>query len=131
MDATFHYFEKIPDPRGQCHARRFDLQELLVIAVCAMLSGADSFVDMATFGHSKEAWLRARLGLRLEHGIPSHDPFNDVFARLDPRAFSRAMQDWTRHLHTLTQGQVIALDGKKLRRSFDSATSKAAVHMVS
>jgi|SRR6185503_3649272 len=125
------FFEKIPDPRGQCNARRFDLLEILIIAVCAMLSGADNFVEIADFGRAKEAWLRERLGLRLEHGIPSHDTFNDVFARLDPRAFSRAMQDWTRHLHALTQGQVIALDGKKLRRSFDSATRKAAVHMVS
>jgi predicted transposase YbfD/YdcC len=96
-----------------------------------MLYGAESFVEMEEYGQSKESWLRERLGLHLAHGIPSHDTFARLFARLDPQSFERCFVAWTQALHTLTQGEVIALDGKNVRRSFDTATGQSALHLVS
>lgn len=100
-----------------------------------MLAGAETFVDMERFGQAKQAWLQERLGLALPHGIPSHDTFARLWARLDPHAFGRGMQAWTQALHTMTQGQVIAIDGKCLRRSFDNAHDNAhghaTLHLVS
>lgn len=86
---------------------------------------------MERFGEAKADWLRERLGLRLTGGVPSHDTFGRVFARLDPDAFCACFLAWTRALHEQTGGQVVALDGKTLRRSFDRAAGKAALHLVS
>lgn len=96
-----------------------------------MISGAESFVEIEEYGQAKEAWLRERLGLSLLHGIPSHDTFGRLFSRLDASAFEACFVAWTQTLHTLTQGQVIALDGKSVRRSFDTATGQGALHLVS
>lgn len=125
------YFADLPDPRGVSNAKRYSLHEILVIALCAMLSGATSFVEMSDFGEAKIDWLRERLGLELAYGIPSHDTFNDVFTHLDQEAFADCLRQWTKSIHRATQGQVVAIDGKTLRRSFDSASGKAALHMVS
>lgn len=95
------------------------------------MCGADSFTDMELFGRSKEAWLRERLGLSLPHGIPSHDTFQRLFARLDTTAFGRCFRQWTQSLQEMTQGQVIALDGKTLRHSFDTASGQGALQVVS
>ena len=130
MNPLSTYFEKVPDPRGQSNAQVHLLLDILTIALCAMLSGAESFVDMESFGREKQAWLKERLGLKLPGGIPCHDTFGRLFARLDPHAFGAAMQTWTQALHHATKGEVIALDGKSVRRSFDSATGKAALHLV-
>ena len=124
------YFADLPDPRRE-HARRHCLIDVLVITLCAVLSGAEGFVDIAAFGQAREGWLRDRLGLSLAGGIPSHDTFGRVFARLDPGAFSACFLSWTQALHEATQGQIIALDGKTLRSSLDAATGKAALHLVS
>jgi predicted transposase YbfD/YdcC len=110
---------------------RHKLVDILAIALCGVMSGAESFVEIEEYGQSKEAWLRERLGLSLLHGIPSHDTFGRLFSRLDPSAFEACFVAWTQTLHTLTQGQVIALDGKSVRRSFDSATGQGALHLVS
>jgi len=125
------YFAAVPDPRGQSNAQRHLLLDILPIALCAMLSGAGTFVEMEEFGREKQGWLEERLGLSLPDGIPSHDTFGRLFACLDPHAFGAAMQTWTQALHQQTKGQVVALDGKTVRRSFDSATGKAALHVVS
>jgi len=130
MNPLSVYFEKVPDPRGPSNAQVHLLLDILTIALCAMLSGAESFVDMERFGREKQGWLKARLGLKLPGGIPCHDTFGRLFARLDPHAFGAAMQTWTQALHHATQGQVIAIDGKSVRRSFDTATGKAALHLV-
>jgi len=121
----------LADPRGQCNALKHDLIEILVISLCSTLCGAESFMDMEIFGRSKESWLRERLGLRLTHGIPSHDTFNRLFARLSTEAFGECFRNWTRSLQKLTDGQVIALDGKTLRRAFDSASGRGALQVVS
>jgi predicted transposase YbfD/YdcC len=125
------YFADLPDPRGLSNAKRYSFHEIIVIALCAMLRGATSFVEMSDFGEAKIDWLRERLGLGLTYGIPSHDTFNDVFTNLDPEAFGDCLLRWTQSIHQATQGQVVAIDGKTLRRSFDSASGKAALHMVS
>ncbi len=124
------HFADLPDPRTG-PAQRHLLLDILVIALCALICGADTFVDIARFGEAKSDWLQARLGLELPSGIPSHDTFGRVFAQLDPDLFIQCFQAWTQTLHTKTQGQVIALDGKMLRHSFDTASGKAAIYMVS
>lgn len=133
-DFAHHFsdaFGDLPDPRRDSALRKHLLLDILAIALCAMLSSAESFVDMAEYGRSKETWLRERLGLSLEHGVPSHDTFGRLFARLNPQALLGCLMRWTQTLHELTQGQVIALDGKTLRHSFDTATGQAALHLVS
>src|SRR5579885_573129 len=122
------HFSDLPDPRSQ-RARRPPLLNILVIALCALLCGAEDFVAMEAFGKAKFAWFAQRLDL--SSGIPSHDTFGRVFARLDPHAFSLCFQAWVQTLRQQTSGQVIALDGKTLRHSFDRATGQAAIHMVS
>lgn len=124
------HFAGLPDPRV-ARTRRHQLFDILIIALCATICGADDFVAMAQWGRAKRDWLQQQLGLELRSGIPSHDTFGRVFARLNPEAFARCFVAWTRVLQTHTNGQVIALDGKQLRHSFDTATNKAAVHLVS
>ena len=121
-------FAALPDPRVE-RTRWHALPDLLLIALCAVICGADSFAEMEEWGHAKEAWLRERLAL--PHGIPSHDTFNRVFARLDPEAFTTCFLRWVEALREPTQGQVIALDGKTLRHSFDRAGGRGAIHVVS
>ena len=124
------HFADLADPRVE-RAQRHALLDILVIALCAVICGADTFVDIARFGRAKEGWLQERLGLALPNGVPSHDTFGRVFARLGPDAFGQCFQAWTQALHTQTAGQIIALDGKMLRHSFDTASGKAAIYMVS
>ena len=135
--ALAYHFSSLLDPRMD-RTRRHKLDDILVIAVCAMLCGAETFVEMEEFGHCKEEWLRQRL--ELPGGIPSHDTFNRVFALLDPKQFEDCFVRWVEALQKYLQEaqaqgkmreQLIALDGKTLRRSFDQASGKAAIHMVS
>lgn len=125
------YFADLPDPRCNNGQLRHELVDILAIALCAVLCGAEGFVEIEEFGHAKQHWLQERVGLSLPHGIPSHDTFGRLFARLQPQAFEECFRRWTQALQTLTEGQVIALDGKSLRRSFDTATNQRALHLVS
>jgi predicted transposase YbfD/YdcC len=121
------HFTELTDPR-----RReviYPLVNVVVIAICAVICGADDFVAIAKFGRTKREWL-ARF-LDLETGIPSHDRFNAIFAAIRPAEFEKCLLSWITALHEITDGQVIAIDGKTLRRSFDTANGKAAIHMVS
>jgi predicted transposase YbfD/YdcC len=102
---------------------------VVVIAVCAVVCGADDFVAIAEFGRKKREWLAKFLDLK--DGIPSHDRFNAILAAIKPAEFEKCMLSWITALHEITDGQVVAIDGKTLRRSFDTASSKAAIHMVS
>lgn len=124
------HFADVPDPRCR-RVHRHSLVEILTLALCALLCGADTFKDMERFARAKQAWFREHLGLVLRHGVPSHDTFGRVFARLDAKAFAACLLAWTKALAQETQGEVIALDGKTLRHSFDTATGQAAVHLVS
>ena len=122
------YFSRIADPR-KARTRAHPLENILVIAVLAVLCGADSFVAMELFGKSKREFLETFLDLT--GGIPSHDTFGRVFAALRPEALGEAFREWTASLVASTHGEVIAIDGKTLRRSFRDASDKAFVHMVS
>ena len=101
----------------------------VVIAICAVICGADDFVGIVKFAKAKRSWLRKIVDLR--NGIPSHDRFNAIFAAIKPAEFERCLLSWITALHEVTSGQVIAIDGKTLRGSFDKASSKSAVHMIS
>lgn len=122
------HFAELPDPRVR-RTRRHALVDILVITVCAVICGADDWVAIARFGRAKRQWFRQFLAL--PHGIPSHDTFGRVFAALDPQAFHAAFLAWVQSVATLLPGDVIAIDGKTLRRTFDTASQKAAIHMVS
>jgi len=100
-----------------------------VIAICAVICGADTWVEMEAYGRAKEPWLRRFLCL--PHGIPSHDTFARVLARLKPEELQQCFLRWMQAVSKVTQGEVVAIDGKTLRRSFDRATGKGAIHMVS
>jgi predicted transposase YbfD/YdcC len=102
---------------------------MITIAICGVICGADSWVDMELFGRSKEGWLKGFL--ELPNGIPSHDTFGRVFAHLDAQQFQDCFLQWVQAVSISTRGQVIAIDGKTLRRSHDQSLGKAAIHMVS
>ena len=122
------HFARLPDPRIE-RCKRHELLDVVTIALCAVIRGADTWVDVAEFGRSKAAWLRTFLAL--PHGIPSHDTFGRVFAALDPAAFEAAFLGWVQALATATAGQAVAIDGKTLRRSHDRANGKGPLHLVS
>ncbi len=105
------------------------LLDIITVALCAVICGADGWVAVETFGRAKATWLRTFLAL--PGGIPSHDTFGRIFARLDPVEFRRCFLAWVRAMVPDTVGQVVALDGKTLRRSHDRPNGKAALHMVS
>ena len=99
-----------------------------MIALCTVLCGGESCVDMADFAEEKEPFLREFLSL--DNGLPSHDTFSRVFRALEPEQFRRCFQDFMGRFAATCQG-VIAIDGKVLRRSFDTASAKSSLHMVS
>ncbi len=122
------HFSAIEDPRRE-HGKRHLLEEILVLTVCAVICGADSFVAVEAFGHAKHDFLRRFL--TLPNGIPSHDTIRVVFTRLDPRQFEQCFLDWVNAVFARTTGKVVAIDGKTLRRSYDRKSKKAALQMVS
>ena len=126
--ALGEHFRELADPRIDRH-KAHKLIDILVIAICAILCGANDWVAVETFGKAKRAWL-ARF-LDLAHGIPSHDTFGRVFALVSPEALQRCFLCWMQAVAQVTAGQVVAIDGKTLRRSYDRRSAKAALHMVS
>ena len=122
------HFARLPDPRIERH-RWHKLSDILVIAVCAVLCGAESYPAIEDFGQEREAWLRQFL--ELPSGIPSHDTFNRVLRVLEPVALQQCFLNWMQAVAEVTQGEVVAIDGKALRRSFAKDTGKRAIHMVS
>src|SRR4051812_24686279 len=122
-----HHFAGLTDPRID-RSRLHDLLDIVAIAICAVVAGADSWDDIEDFGHAKRDWLRTFLPL--PNGIPSHDTFRRLFERLDPEEFQKGFLGWIGALHLATERQVVAIDGKTLRRSFDRAKGKSALHLV-
>jgi predicted transposase YbfD/YdcC len=108
---------EVPDPRV-AGTREHDLVELLVIALCTLLCRGESFYDMEEFGRVRLQWLRTFLTLR--GGVPSHDTFNRLFQALDPKTFADCLARWTQSVRTVLGGEVVALDGKSLRRALHS-----------
>ena len=122
------HFADLPDPRVE-RSKRHQLLDVVTIAVCAVLCGADTWVAVEAWGKAKLPWLRTWLDL--PHGVPSHDTLGRVFAALDPAAFEGCFLGWARDLAAATGGRVVAIDGKTLRRSHDRPAGKEALHLVS
>lgn len=121
------HFSTLTDPRHR--EVTYPLINIVTIAICAVVCGADDFVSIAQYGRQKREWLAKFLDLSA--GIPSHDRFNAVFAAIRPAEFEKCLLSWITALHEISDGQIVAIDGKTLRRSFDAASSKSAIHMVS
>ena len=122
------HFADLPDPRV-ARTRAHKLIDIIAIAICAILCGAEGWTEVAQFGQEKSKWLKRFL--ELPNGIPSHDTFGRVFARLCPKAFEAAFANWVAAIAEPLQGQVVAIDGKTVRRSHDRRAGKAAIHLVS
>lgn len=125
-------FADLPDPRIE-RTRLHALTDILVVAICAVLCGAEGWEDIVLFSEAKRDWLEERLVLA--HGLPCADTYRRVFARLQPDAFADRFLHWVQALQEQTKGQtkeqVIAVDGKTLRRSFDAASGQQSIHLVS
>lgn len=121
-------FSEIQDPRMN-RTKKHSLTDILAIAMCAVICGADGWVQVEEFGDCKKKWFQTFLDL--PNGIPSHDTFGRVFAALDPSAFERCFMKWVADLAEVSAGRLIAIDGKTIRRSLDTANERAAIHMVS
>lgn len=119
------HFKTLPDPRVN-RTKEHELVDVLTIGVCTLLCAGESFNDMEDFGLAKEAWFKTFLSLR--NGIPSHATFNRVFAALDPQHFGACFMTWTQSLRTAVAQEIVALDGKALRRALAAdQTSKVIV----
>ena len=122
------HFGKMEDPRVEWSIQH-KLIDIITIAICAVICAADTWVDIEAYGLAKSEWLKQFL--ELPNGIPSHDTFARVFARLDPEQFQQSFLSWVKSISNLTQGEVIAIDGKTLRHSYDHSQEKSAIQMVS
>lgn len=122
------HFADIDDPRYQ-HSPPHLLIDIITVAICGVICGADDWVAIAEFGQAKQAWFKTFL--RLPYGIPSHDTFGQIFAQLDPEQFRESFIRWVKAISDLTLGEIIPIDGKTLRRSHDKRLGKAAIHMIS
>ena len=121
-------FAELKDPRVN-RTKRHSLGDILAVAICAIICGADGWTQVAKFGRCKLEWFTTFL--ELPNGIPSHDTFGRVFATLDPAPFEECFMKWIAALTTASEGRLVAIDGKTIRRSLDTANDKAAIHMVS
>ena len=122
------HFAEIEDPRVE-RTRRHKLLDIIVVAMCAVICGADDWVDVEAWGNAKLDWLRQYLPL--PNGIPSHDTFGDVFSRLKPEQFETSFLGWVQAVMGASGEPVVAIDGKTLRGSHDRGRGKSAIHLVS
>src|SRR4029453_10976923 len=122
------HFTSVEDPRFE-RKRDHLLMDIFVIAISAVVCGAKDWVAVETFGKAKEGWLRKFLAL--PSGIPSHDTFGRVFALLKPEQLQTSFVSWIQAVAQVTAGQAVAIDGKRVRHSYDRRSGKAAIHMVS
>src|SRR5271154_1576928 len=125
--AVFTPLETLTDPRIE-RTRRHKLFDLLVVALCGTIAGADSWADVERFGNERLDWLRTFL--RLENGVPSHDTFGRVFSLLDPAKLAACIVQWLNDVGC-ELGKHIGIDGKTLRGSFDTAAGQNPLHLVS
>lgn len=135
LDSISEHFAGLDDPRRDNANRRHEFLDILTIALCAVIGGANHWTTVVTFAEAKEAWFRRFL--RLPNGIPSHDTFSDVFAKIEPERFERCFVAWVEALlcslpgAALSEAPIVAVDGKTLRRSHDRANGVKAAHIVS
>ena len=120
------HFAVMKDPR-KAKGKQHRLRDIMMHTICAVICGANSFTAIEAFGQAKQRWLGQFLDLM--RGIPSHDTIGRVFASLDPEAFEECFLAWVEAACEPTDGEVIAIDGKTLRRSYDRHAGKAALRM--
>lgn len=128
LETLPEHFSALEDPRAD-GGKRHLLLDIVTIAVAAVVCGADSWVEVELFGRTKQEWLATFL--ELPHGIPSHDTFGRVFERLDPSQFHHCLLSWLTSVQAIAHDQVVAVDGKTLRRSHDRTLDKSAIQLVS
>lgn len=128
LKAIEKHFGQITDPRVD-RTKEHKLVDIIAIALCAVICGAENWVDVELYGNSKLAWLKTFL--ELPHGIPSHDTFGRVFRRIDAQEFQKVFFEWVTAVNELIQGQIINIDGKCLRGSDEKGIGKRAIYMVS
>jgi predicted transposase YbfD/YdcC len=122
------HFSKLPDPRIERN-KLHNLIDIIVLTICAVISGAEGWEDIADFGHNQLDWLRRFIPLK--NGVPSHDCIAYVISRLSPTGFQDCFISWTKSVHTQTEGELISVDGKTARGSRDRKNNKNPLHMVS
>lgn len=128
MKVLQRYFEKLSDPR-QKHKIKHNLLEIVVMTICAVISGCEHWEDIVDFCLVKEAWFREKMGLALENGIASHDTFQRVFQLIQPKEMEEGFLSWVKSVAQRTKGEIISIDGKTMCGSKD--TKAKALHMVS
>jgi predicted transposase YbfD/YdcC len=128
VGAVVDHFASLDDPRVE-RTKRHPLLAILAIALCGVIVGAESWDEIEEFGNAKAEWFGHVLDL--PHGIPSHDTFNRVFAALDPHQFRACFAAWMQGVAQVLPTEVIALDGKTLRRSHDRLNGREAIHLIS
>ena len=129
-DSFLKHFANLDDPRiKNDHNKRHSLTDILILTILAVICGAESWVDVEQFGDLKEDWLKTFL--ELSNGIPSHDTIGKLFARLSPEVLQNSFLSWIHSLVEITDGEIVAIDGKTLRHSYDKALNRKAIHMVS
>jgi predicted transposase YbfD/YdcC len=122
------HFAQMSDPRMD-RTKRHNLIDILTIAICAVICGADSWVAIELYGCTKYEWLKTFL--ELPNGIPSHDTFARVFAQLNPQQFQECFLNWMKSIQKITSGEVVAIDGKTLCGSYDKNNNQNAIQIVS
>jgi len=122
-------FCDMQDPRRETKNKSHDFVDILVIALCGAICGANNWTSISAYGRAKEDWFRTFLAL--PDGIPSHDTFNDVFAKINAEKFEECFIEWVSSIAQLLPGEVVSIDGKTLRRSHDKGNGKQSIHMVS
>ncbi len=128
LEAIAEHFSKVSDPRVD-RTKEHKLIDLISIAICAVICGAEGWTDIEHFGNSKIVWLSTFL--ELSNGIPSHDTFGRVFSKLDAQQFQLAFYEWVWAVNEIIPGRIINIDGKRLGGSQDRLLGKRAIYMVS
>ena len=123
------FFLRLPEPRSRLARIKHPLINLVVIALCGVIGGADTWEEIAHFARVHRDWLAELIDL--QNGLPSHDTLERVFAALDPIAFQKCLLAWVTALHTQTQGQIIAIDGKAAREAMARSADKGPLCLVS
>lgn len=128
LTQIIHHFSLVSDPRRR--GRRLHLLvDIIVISICAVICGAEHWTEIERFGKCKKKWFKSFL--KLPNGIPSHDTFGRTFAKLNPVDFQKCFLNWIQELKKVFGSDIVSIDGKTLRNSFDTASKRAAIHMVS
>ncbi len=123
------HFKSLQDPRRRTVNQRHKFVDILVIAICGIICGANGWVAVEKFGNAKQEWFKKFL--ELPNGIPSHDTFTDIFAKLSPKQFEASFMSWVDSISELFEGEIVSIDGKTLRRSHDRSHAQKAIHIVS